>query len=140
MENAYRFFTNELNSEFVFSFSRSSGPGGQNVNKVNTKVELRFNINNSTILSEYEKSIIISKLTKQISNDIELIVISQATRSQLSNKENAILKFYEIINTALKPQKKRKPTTVSKTAKEKRLKNKKVISEKKLRRNIKSDI
>ena len=132
-------YTTELNTELNFSFSRSSGPGGQNVNKVNTKVELRFNINNSAILSEEEKLLLISKLEKQISNENELIIISQATRSQLKNKEDAILKFYDIINKALKPQKVRKPSKVTRAAKERRLKHKKVVSEKKVRRNFKDD-
>ena len=135
----YKTYTTELNTELNFSFSRSSGPGGQNVNKVNTKVELRFNINNSTILSEEEKFLLISKLEKQISNDNELIIISQATRSQLKNKEDAILKFYDIINKALKPQKVRKPSKVTRAAKERRLKHKKVVSEKKVRRNFKDE-
>ena len=136
MDNEQRVYTNELNTELNFSFSRSSGPGGQNVNKVNTKVELRFKITDSFILSDDEKLILSSKLANQISNDGELIVISQATRSQLKNKEDAILKFYDIINAALKPMKKRKRSTVSKAAKEKRLKDKKIISQKKARRNF----
>ena len=135
----YKTYTTELNTELNFSFSRSSGPGGQNVNKVNTKVELRFNINNSTILSEEEKFLLISKLEKQISNENELIIISQATRSQLKNKEDALLKFYDIINKALKPQKVRKPSKVTRAAKERRLKHKKVVSEKKVRRNFKDE-
>lgn len=139
MQADYKTYTTELNTELNFSFSRSSGPGGQNVNKVNTKVELRFNINNSAILSEEEKFLLISKLEKQISNENELIIISQATRSQLNNKEDAILKFYDIINKALKPQKVRKPSKVTKAAKERRLKHKKVVSEKKVRRNFKDD-
>ncbi len=139
MQADYKTYTTELNTELNFSFSRSSGPGGQNVNKVNTKVELRFNINNSAILSKEEKFLLISKLEKQISNENELIIISQATRSQLNNKEDAILKFYDIINKALKPQKVRKPSKVTKAAKERRLKHKKVVSEKKVRRNFKDD-
>ncbi len=140
MQSEQIVYTNELNTELNFSFSRSSGPGGQSVNKVNTKVELRFNISLSNILSQEEKYTLFAKLPNQINNEKEFIVISQATRSQLQNKEDSILKFYEAINTALKPVKKRKPVKVSKSAKEKRLKDKKVISQKKLRRNTKDDI
>ena len=136
MDSEQRIYNNVLNTELNFIFSRSSGPGGQNVNKVNTKVELRFNVTDSFILSEEDKLIISSKLANKISNDGELIIISQATRSQLKNKEDAILKFYDIINAALKPVKKRKPSTVSKAAKEKRLKDKKIVSQKKARRNF----
>ena len=129
-------YSNQLDSELNFSFSRSSGPGGQNVNKVNTKVELRFNISSSVVLSVEEKDIIFGKLAKQINQDGILIVISHETRSQLKNKKKSIEKFYDIINKALKPKKERKSTKVSKAAKEKRLKAKQEQSEKKERRNI----
>ena len=62
-------------NEFIFSTSRSSGPGGQNVNKVNTKVELRFNINNTMLFSDDEKEIICRKLKNKINNEGELILI-----------------------------------------------------------------
>ena len=129
-------YTTELDNELNFSFSRSGGPGGQHVNKVNTKVELRFNIANSQSLLEEEKVVLLEKLLKQISQEGELIIIAQETRSQLKNKSKAIEKFYEVINKALKPKKKRKPTTVSKAAKERRLKGKRELSEKKERRRF----
>ena len=136
MDSPQKIYTTELNNELNFSFSRSGGPGGQHVNKVNTKVELRFSIANSKILLEEEKIVLLAKLFKQISQDGELIIIAQETRSQLKNKSKAIEKFYEIINKALKPKKKRKPTTVSKAAKERRLKGKRELSEKKERRRF----
>jgi ribosome-associated protein len=134
--NPHIIYTTELDNELNFSFSRSGGPGGQHVNKVNTKVELRFPIADSMVLTEEEKAILLEKLAKQINQEGELIVIAQETRSQLKNKSKAIEKFYDIINKALKPKKKRKPTTISKAAKEKRLKQKKELSEKKERRRF----
>ncbi len=136
MDSPQKIYTSELDNELNFSFSRSGGPGGQHVNKVNTKVELRFNIANSQSLSEEEKAILLEKLAKQINQEGELIVIAQDTRSQLKNKSKAIEKFYDIINKALKPKKKRKPTSISKAAKEKRLKQKRELAEKKERRRF----
>jgi len=127
-------FTTELDKELKYSFARSSGPGGQNVNKVNTKVELRFDIQNSKVLCNENKEILLKNLGAQLTSEGILIVVSQATRSQLKNKEDARFKFYEIINDALKPKKQRKKTKISKQAQEKRLKDKKQISEKKERR------
>ena len=129
-------FNNELDGELLFSFSRSSGPGGQNVNKVNTKVELRFNISKSLVLSDSQKEVLLTKLEKQISKDGDLIVFSQNSRSQMQNKEDAVRKFYEIVNEALKPIKKRKAHKISKAAKESRLKEKRENAEKKERRQF----
>ncbi len=134
MVRSQHIYSNELDSELNFSFSRSSGPGGQNVNKVNTKVELRFAIDRSSILEEIEKQILKIKLAKQLNSEGELIIVVQETRSQLKNKQKAVDKFYALINSALKPIKKRKATKVSRTAKEKRLKQKQVQAEKKSRR------
>jgi len=134
MGSEMQLYDNQLDGELKFGFSRSGGPGGQHVNKVNTKVELRFSIGDSAVLTEEEKEVLSSKLANQISKDGDLILTAQETRSQLKNKQKAIEKFYEIINKALKPQKKRKPTTISKAAKEKRLKEKQELSQKKERR------
>ncbi len=121
----------DFSKEFKFSASRSGGPGGQNVNKVSSKVELRFSVNESCILTEEEKEIIVAKLATRINNDGELIIISQSERSQLANKEKAIERFYALISKALTVQKKRKPTKPSKTSKEKRLEGKKINAERK---------
>jgi ribosome-associated protein len=125
-----RDFINELH----FIASRSSGPGGQNVNKVNTKVELRFHVASSAILSEEEKSLIMAKLAKKINSEGELILVSQSERSQLKNKEKAIEKFYSLLTRALTPRKKRKPTKPSQASKEERLEEKRKLAEKKERR------
>ena len=125
----------DFESEFVFSTSRSSGPGGQNVNKVNTKVELRFSIENTLLLSDLEKFKLRNLLKNRISNEGELIVISQSERSQLKNKEKTVERFYQLIGMALKPVKKRKPTTPTRSSVEKRLKLKKEKSQRKALRN-----
>jgi len=117
--------------EFVFSASRSSGPGGQNVNKVNTKIELRFNIPASVLLSEEEKILLMEKLKNRINSLGELIIVSQDDRSQLKNKENAISKFYQLLQYALTPQKMRKPSKPSMASRHRRLENKRRLSEKK---------
>ena len=124
-----------IDSELQFSFSRSSGPGGQHVNKVNTRAELRFNVSLSKILNEDQKELLFEKLAKQLNQENEIIIISQATRSQLKNKEDAIEKFYNLINQALFIKKKRKPSKVSRARKEKRLLAKKQQGEKKTMRN-----
>jgi len=121
-------------SEILFSASRSSGPGGQNVNKVSTKVELRFNIPNSNLLSDTEKEILLEKLKNKINNEGDLILVSQEGRSQLKNKEKVLEKFYELIEKTLTPPKKRKPTKPTQASKKKRLEGKKLVSEKKSQR------
>ena len=117
--------------ELTFSFSRSSGPGGQNVNKVSTKVELRFNIEASFILSESEKLLIKEKLANRITVDGELFLICQSERTQGKNKEKVVEKFFDLITKALTPRKKRKPSRPSAASREKRLEEKRLTSEKK---------
>jgi ribosome-associated protein len=123
--------------EIIVSASKSSGPGGQNVNKVNTKIEIRFNINSSNILTSVEKEIILEKLKNKISLDGYLVIVSQKERSQLKNKINAINKLNLLIFNALKIKKKRIPTKIPKSIIEKRIKDKKNTSEKKLLRTNK---
>ena len=125
-----RDFVPELN----FSASRSSGPGGQHVNKVSTKVELRFDVMNSSLLTPEEKELILEKLSNRINQEGELVLVSQRSRSQLKNKEKVVEKFYEFLTKALTPQKKRKPTKPSPAMKEKRLEEKRAQAEKKDRR------
>ncbi len=120
-----------IENECKISASRSSGAGGQNVNKVNTKVELRFHVFDSQLLKDEEKILIASKLATQITNEGFIIVVSQTERSQLQNKEIAIEKFLKLISKSLTKRKKRKPTTPSKGSKEKRLESKRKVSEKK---------
>lgn len=119
----------DLSSEFQFITSRSSGPGGQNVNKVNSKVELRFDIQNSLLLSEEQKVLLQEKLATKISTEGILSVVSQVDRSQLANKEDAIRKFYIFISKALKPVKRRKSTRPTKGSVERRLTGKRIKSD-----------
>lgn len=123
-----------LQPELSFKASRSGGAGGQNVNKVSTKVELSFNITASQILTEEQKNILLEKLSNQISKEGILQIISQSERTQLGNKRVALEKFYNLLAKAFFKPKKRKPTKPSRGAKEKRLLTKKRNSEiKKLR-------
>jgi ribosome-associated protein len=126
----------DFSSEFTFATSRSSGPGGQNVNKVNSKVELRFSVEQSILLSDREKQIILIKLKNRINSEGELIITVQTDRSQLKNKEEAIEKFRELLNKALTPRKLRRATRPTKASVEKRLETKKLTSEKKALRKI----
>ncbi|MBP7507108.1 MAG: aminoacyl-tRNA hydrolase [Prolixibacteraceae bacterium] len=127
----------DFTSELKFSSSRSSGPGGQNVNKVNSKVELRFDVNKSELLSEDEKVLLLKKLKTKINIEGELIITAQEDRSQLKNKQDVIEKFHALIIKALTPVKKRRPTNPTKSSVEKRLKQKKEGSEiKQMRKKI----
>ncbi len=118
-------------NEFVFSTSRSGGPGGQNVNKVSTKVELKFDVQNSSLLSEEEKEIIMVKLGSKINKEGFLYLTAQETRSQLQNKQLVIAQFYQLLKQAFVKKKKRKPTKATFTSKLKRLAAKKQHGEKK---------
>ena len=119
----------DFTAEFEFATSRSSGPGGQNVNKVNSKVELRFDILKSELLTAEQKEILQQKLASKITADGVLCIISQRDRSQLANKEDVVAKFYELLRKALKPVKPRKKTKPSKSSVEKRLSSKRIKSE-----------
>jgi ribosome-associated protein len=119
----------DLSGEFQFLTSRSSGPGGQNVNKVNSKVELRFNIQNSELLTGEQKEILLVKLASKVTSEGILIVISQRNRSQLVNKEDSVKKLYTLISKALTPRKARKSTRPTKSSVEKRLQSKRIKSE-----------
>jgi ribosome-associated protein len=121
----------QLETEIVLSATRSSGPGGQNVNKVNTQVELRFSVKNSNLFSEDEKDHIFLKLKNRINSEGELILTSQSARTQLDNKENVVEKFYESIEKALTVQKKRLKSNPTMASRVKRLETKRNQSQKK---------
>lgn len=132
--NDFQLNTEQLKSEFILQASRSSGPGGQNVNKVNSKIELRFNIQDSKALTDEQKSVILSKLATRINSEGFLVVVSQRNRSQLDNKDDAIMKTIMLIAKALQPIKPRKSTRPTKSSIEKRLTGKKIVAEKKQNR------
>jgi len=121
----------DILTELEFNFSKSSGPGGQHVNKVNTKVGLRFDIPNSTILSEEQKELLVEKLSNRLTKDGVLVLSSQEARSQLMNKEAVLEKLDKLLQSAFFIKKKRTPTKPTKASKERRLKNKKKQAEKK---------
>jgi ribosome-associated protein len=112
-------------NEFVYSSSRSSGPGGQNINKLNTKVELRFNINKTSLLSDEEKEMLCRKLPNKINGEGELILIAQSERTQLMNKKIVTEKFYYLVSKALTSPPKRRSTRPTTASKIKRLERKK---------------
>jgi len=111
-------------SEFIFLTSRSSGPGGQNVNKVNTKVELRFNIRTSLFLTDEEKETVTTKLKRRVNSVGELIITSQSERTQLRNHQKVIEKFFIIVSEALKIKPERKPTRATIKSKAERFEEK----------------
>lgn len=121
----------ELIKEVIFKTSRSGGKGGQNVNKVSSKVELIFNVSNASFLSDEEKSLLQEKLANRLDNEGNLHIVSQEDRSQLLNKQRTVIKLMNLLTKSLQVQKKRKPTKIPKAVIEKRLTTKSITSSKK---------
>ena len=123
-----------LLNELTFKATRSSGPGGQHVNKTSTRVELCWDINKSKAITNEQKNRLLDKLSNRLSKEGVLILASQNSRSQHKNKEDVILRFLNLIEKNLERPKKRKKTKPSKASKIKRLSKKKIHSEKKANR------
>jgi ribosome-associated protein len=120
-----------LGNELQFSTARSGGPGGQNVNKVNSKVILKFDIRNSSLLTPDEKDILLNKLASRLTSDGVLMLTAQESRSQFQNKDAIIEKFDKLMVKAFEKKKARRNTKPSKSAVAKRINKKKQHSEKK---------
>lgn len=125
----------DLLTEFVFKTSRSGGAGGQNVNKVATKVQIDFDILHSQRLTPSEKDILIGKLKGRLTQLGIMQVVSQTERTQLGNKEVALKKMYRLLNKCFETQKRRLPTKPHKGSVESRLSAKKFHSTIKRNRN-----
>ncbi|HWD87693.1 MAG TPA: alternative ribosome rescue aminoacyl-tRNA hydrolase ArfB [Mucilaginibacter sp.] len=121
----------DLQKEITFKASRSGGKGGQNVNKVSTKVELLFDIAQSALFTDEEKQLLLQKLQPRLNRDGHVQVMSEEERSQFMNKEKALEKLHLILIRALHQPKKRKATKPSKAVKAARLAGKKIQSVKK---------
>jgi ribosome-associated protein len=125
--------------ELAIAFARSGGPGGQNVNKVASKVELRWNPVTSAALSDDERAWLLERLRSRLTGDGTLIVTSTATRDQLKNRDDATSKLALIVRAALARPKPRKPTKVSRGAKRRRVADKRHHSEIKRNRSGSDD-
>lgn len=124
----------DLLKELEISYSRSSGPGGQHVNKVNTKASLRFDVTASSILTDNQRTLLLKKLANKLTNNGVLVLASQEARSQLANKELVIKKLDILLEKAFEQKVKRIPTKPTKSSNTRRLESKKHLSLKKANR------
>lgn len=126
---------NKLVAECTFQTARSSGSGGQNVNKVETKVILLFDVSGSQSLTDKQKQLLLERLKNRITNGGILMLSCERERSQLMNKKSVVRQFENLLLNALKPVKKRNRTKPTAASVRKRLEKKKQIGEKKKRRS-----
>lgn len=118
-------------SELEIAFVRSSGPGGQNVNKTSTKAQLHWHVDRSAVFSDEEKAKLRERLASRMNLAGEVVLSASSERSQDQNKATVIKKLEKLVERALTPVKKRQATKPSRSSKEKRLKTKKIHAEKK---------
>lgn len=128
------FSETNLAGEVEFKASRSGGKGGQHVNKVSSRVELKFDIPGSQLFTDDQKALLLTKLAHRINADNTIRVVSDEERSQLMNKERALHKLYSILKKGLYQEKVRKATKPKKSSIERRLKQKQLQAEKKINR------
>ena len=120
-----------LLQELMFKATRSSGAGGQHVNKVSSKIELIFNVSDSTVFNDFQKERLIKKLQNRLTKETVLLLQCDESRSQHKNKELVIKRFLDIIEKGLIIPKKRIPTKIPRAVIKKRIKTKRRLSEKK---------
>lgn len=125
--------------EFQFTFSRSAGPGGQNVNKVNTKVTLRWAVETSTSLPAEVKQRFLDAFARRITKEGEILIISQRFRDQGRNVADCLSKLREMLSSVAARPKTRRPTRPTKASRRRRLSNKRKLSEKKQMRRRPTD-
>lgn len=118
-------------SEIDIDFVRSSGPGGQKVNKTSSKAQLRWNVGESSGFTDVQKEAIREVAGNRLNGEDEIVIAAETERSQLQNKSAVIERLHEIVTEALTPKKERKETKVSKSQKKKRLENKRRTGAKK---------
>lgn len=132
--------TNKIFEEVIFKAARSGGKGGQNVNKVSTKVELYFSVYDSIYISYEDKIVLLNKLANRIDKNGVLKLTCETERSQFKNKEIVTEKFRKMLTEALKKPKKRLETKPTAGSKEKRITSKKIVSRKKALRSEKFEM
>ena len=124
-----------LRHEISYKATRSSGPGGQHVNKTSTRVELYWHLDNSTAFNDTEKERLRQALAKRLNKDGQLVISASPTRSQYKNKDAALAKFFRLLEKSLEvPKKRKRRKGPSAAAKAKRLRNKRLHSERKANR------
>lgn len=126
--------------EYTIKFALSGGKGGQNVNKVSTKAQLRWRVGGSSVLSEQQKSIIRTKLRTRINTQDEVVLQAESERSQLQNKQQVVARLHELVAKALIPTRHRIPTRPTKSSQRKRLEQKERRGRQKAQRRWKIEV